>query len=70
MAEDAAVKFSQENGMDLVVINPGYVIGPILQPTLNVTSEGFINFIKTGKFLSCKPVTTVHMRDGLRGEPI
>ena len=52
MAEDVAVKFSQENGIDLVVINPGYVIGPILQPTLNVTSEGFMNFIKTGKFLS------------------
>ncbi|GJY40573.1 cinnamoyl-CoA reductase 1-like protein isoform X2 [Tanacetum coccineum] len=49
MAEDAAVKFSQGNGMDLVSINPGYVIGPILQPTLNVTSEGFMNLIKTGK---------------------
>lgn len=35
--------------MDLVSINPGYVIGPILQPTLNLTSEAFMNFIKTGK---------------------
>ncbi|GKD71149.1 tetraketide alpha-pyrone reductase 1-like protein [Tanacetum coccineum] len=49
MAENAAVKFSQENGMDLVSINPGFVIGPILQPTLNLTSEGFMNLIECGK---------------------
>ncbi|KAF5761675.1 putative NAD-dependent epimerase/dehydratase, NAD(P)-binding domain superfamily [Helianthus annuus] len=48
-AEDAAVRFSKENGLDLVVINPGYVIGPLLQPTLNFTSEGFMSFIETGK---------------------
>ncbi|GKB29781.1 tetraketide alpha-pyrone reductase 1-like protein [Tanacetum coccineum] len=49
LAENAAVKFSQENGMDLVSINPGFVIGPILQPTLNLTSEGFMNLIECGK---------------------
>ncbi|KAL4586257.1 hypothetical protein LXL04_010892 [Taraxacum kok-saghyz] len=49
LAEDAGVKFCKENDMDLVVINPGYVIGPILQPTLNYTSEAFINLIETGK---------------------
>ncbi|KAK9051358.1 hypothetical protein SSX86_027985 [Deinandra increscens subsp. villosa] len=50
-AEDVAVKFSKENGLDLVVINPGYVIGPLLQPTLNFTSEGFMGLIQTGKEL-------------------
>ena len=49
MAENTAVKFSQENGLDLVSINPGFVIGPILQPTLNTTSEGFMNLIECGK---------------------
>ncbi|KAI3719629.1 hypothetical protein L6452_20531 [Arctium lappa] len=49
LAEDAAVKFSKENGLELVVINPGYVIGPFLQPTLNLTSEGIMSLIKTGK---------------------
>ncbi|XP_071708841.1 phenylacetaldehyde reductase-like [Rutidosis leptorrhynchoides] len=49
LAEEAAVKYSKENGLDLVAINPGFVIGPILQPTLNLTSEGFMNFVKTGK---------------------
>lgn len=49
LAEDAGSKFSKENGIDLVTVHPGYVIGPILQPTLNLTSEGILNFIKSGK---------------------
>nr|KAJ0209965.1 hypothetical protein LSAT_V11C400169050 [Lactuca sativa] len=49
LAENAAVEFSKKNGLELVVINPGFVIGPILQPTLNITSEGFIRLIETGK---------------------
>ncbi|KAJ0682884.1 putative cinnamyl-alcohol dehydrogenase [Helianthus annuus] len=49
LAEKAAVNFSKENGLDLVVINPAYVIGPLLQPTLNFTSEAFMRFIETGK---------------------
>ncbi|KAL8268622.1 hypothetical protein R6Q59_002420 [Mikania micrantha] len=49
LAEDAAVKFAKENGLELVVINPGYVIGPALQPTLNLTIHGFMGIISTGK---------------------
>ncbi|CAH1416528.1 unnamed protein product [Lactuca virosa] len=49
LAEDAAVKFCKEKGLELVAINPGYVIGPILQPTLNLTSEGIMGMIKSGK---------------------
>ncbi|KAI3498132.1 hypothetical protein L1887_33901 [Cichorium endivia] len=49
LAEDAAVKFCKENGLELMVINPGFVIGPVLQPTLNVTSEDFVGLIETGK---------------------
>ncbi|KAI3744028.1 hypothetical protein L1987_57100 [Smallanthus sonchifolius] len=48
LAEDAAVKFAKENGLELVVINPGYVIGPFFQPALNLTSEGIMNMIKNG----------------------
>ncbi|KAL5566374.1 hypothetical protein UlMin_029538 [Ulmus minor] len=43
LAEEAAWKFAKENGMDLVTINPGLVIGPLLQPTLNLTVEMFLN---------------------------
>ncbi|GMI66988.1 hypothetical protein like AT5G19440 [Hibiscus trionum] len=39
LAEEAALRFAKENGMDLVVLNPGFVFGPLLQPTLNSTSE-------------------------------
>ncbi|KAM0048119.1 putative 3-beta hydroxysteroid dehydrogenase/isomerase, NAD(P)-binding domain superfamily [Helianthus debilis subsp. tardiflorus] len=46
LAEDAAVKFANENGLELVFINPGYVIGPFFQPTLNITSEGIMSLIK------------------------
>ncbi|XP_011091898.1 tetraketide alpha-pyrone reductase 1 [Sesamum indicum] len=49
LAEKAALKLAEENGMDLVVINPAFVIGPLLQPTLNVTSDSFLSFIKEGK---------------------
>ncbi|PON74262.1 NAD(P)-binding domain containing protein [Parasponia andersonii] len=45
LAEEAAVKFAKENRIDLVVLNPGFVIGPLLQPTLNSTSEFFLNLI-------------------------
>ncbi|XP_076901781.1 phenylacetaldehyde reductase-like [Bidens hawaiensis] len=48
LAEDAAVKFAKDNGLELVAINPGFVIGPILQPTLNLTSEGIMGLINDG----------------------
>ncbi|CAI9764983.1 unnamed protein product [Fraxinus pennsylvanica] len=49
LAEEAAWKFADENGIDLVTLHPGFVIGPLLQPTLNLTSEAIVDFIKEGK---------------------
>ncbi|KAM1158011.1 hypothetical protein ACFX13_029217 [Malus domestica] len=43
IAEEAAWKFSKENGINLVTINPSYVIGPLLQPTLNLTVKMILN---------------------------
>ncbi|KAJ4833700.1 hypothetical protein Tsubulata_044260 [Turnera subulata] len=40
LAEKAARNFAEENGLDLVIINPGFVIGPLLQP--NLSSVGMI----------------------------
>ncbi|GFP92398.1 tetraketide alpha-pyrone reductase 1 [Phtheirospermum japonicum] len=51
LAEKAAWKFAEENGLDLVTLHPGYVIGPLLQPTLNFTSEAIVSLIKEGKEL-------------------
>ena len=49
LAEEAAWKFSKENEIDMVTINPGWVIGPLLQPTLNLSAEQVLNLIN-GKF--------------------
>ncbi|KAL0291434.1 UNVERIFIED_CONTAM: Alpha-N-acetylglucosaminidase [Sesamum calycinum] len=46
LAERAAWKFAEENGIDLVVMNPGFMSGPMLQPTLNVTSAIFLDLTK------------------------
>lgn len=37
LAEKAAWEFAKENGLDMVVVNPGTVMGPILPPTLNAS---------------------------------
>ena len=42
LAEAAAWKFSKENGIDMVTIHPGWVLGPLLQPTLNLSVEEII----------------------------
>uniref|UniRef100_A0A2P2JKB3 Cinnamoyl-CoA reductase n=3 Tax=Rhizophora mucronata TaxID=61149 RepID=A0A2P2JKB3_RHIMU len=46
LTEEAAWKFAKENKIDLVTINPAFVIGPLLQPTLNSTVEMIVNLIK------------------------
>ena len=47
LAEEAAWKFAEANGIDMVTINPAYVIGPLLQPTLNLSVEMVLN-LKNG----------------------
>ncbi|CAH1416520.1 unnamed protein product [Lactuca virosa] len=64
LAENAAVEFCKNNGLELVVINPGFVIGPILQPTLNISSESFIGLIENGtEFLPYGIYQLVDVRD-------
>lgn len=48
LAEEAAWKFAKEKGIDMVTINPGFVIGPLLQPTLNSSAELFLDHISGG----------------------
>lgn len=50
LAEDAAWKFAKDHGIDLVTINPGHVLGPILQPNLNETAELILDLV-TGRKL-------------------
>lgn len=37
LAEKAAWQFSKEKGLDVVVVNPGTVMGPVLPPSLNAS---------------------------------
>ncbi|KAJ0734736.1 putative cinnamoyl-CoA reductase [Helianthus annuus] len=39
LAEKAAWDFSIEKGLDIVVVNPGTVMGPILPPTINASMQ-------------------------------
>uniref|UniRef100_A0A0A9CIN4 NAD-dependent epimerase/dehydratase domain-containing protein n=1 Tax=Arundo donax TaxID=35708 RepID=A0A0A9CIN4_ARUDO len=45
LAEEAAWKFSRDNGLEIVTINPTMVIGPLLQPTLNTSAEAILKLI-------------------------
>ncbi|MCL7027254.1 hypothetical protein MKW94_004825 [Papaver nudicaule] len=45
LAEEAAWKFAKENGIDMVAVNPGMVMGPLLQPTLNTSAEAISSLI-------------------------
>ncbi|KAJ0237682.1 Epimerase domain-containing protein [Hirschfeldia incana] len=70
LAENAAWQFTKDNGMDMVVIIPGFVIGPLLQPTLNF-SDGFIVDMINGKnpfnftnyrFVDVRDVALAHVK--------
>ncbi|CAM0912943.1 unnamed protein product [Alopecurus aequalis] len=45
LAEEAAWTFSKDCGLDLVTINPGGVIGPLLQPKLNIGARAIMELI-------------------------
>ncbi|KZV40829.1 cinnamoyl-CoA reductase 1-like [Dorcoceras hygrometricum] len=49
LAEKAARDFCEQNGLELVTLHPGFVIGPYLQPDLNLTTEALLNLIKEGQ---------------------
>nr|AFK47425.1 unknown [Lotus japonicus] len=45
MAEDTAWKFAKENKIDMVVILPSMVVGPLLRPEVNFSVEPVLNII-------------------------
>lgn len=45
MAENEAWQLAKENGIDLVVINPGLVLGPLLKPSLNYSVNVIVDLI-------------------------
>ncbi|KAJ0020865.1 cinnamoyl-CoA reductase 1-like [Pistacia vera] len=69
LAEEAAWKFAKEKGLDIVVLNPAMVIGPLLQPTLNTSAAAILSLIKgaqtfpnaTFGWVNVKNVATAHI---------
>ena len=37
LAEKAAWEFAEEKGLDVVVVNPGTVMGPVIPPSINAS---------------------------------
>ncbi|KAK4278700.1 hypothetical protein QN277_016512 [Acacia crassicarpa] len=70
MAEDATWKFVKEHNIDLVCINPGLVIGPLLQPTLNDSASFIFDLINgaqtfrnfTYGMINVKDVANAHVQ--------
>ncbi|XP_057456777.1 cinnamoyl-CoA reductase CAD2-like [Lotus japonicus] len=62
LAEDAAWKFVNENKIDMVVINPGMVAGPLLQPEVNYSVEPILNPINGVPFPN-RSIGWVYVKD-------
>ncbi|KAF0911434.1 hypothetical protein E2562_008308 [Oryza meyeriana var. granulata] len=45
VAEQAACKVAKERGVDLVVVNPVLVVGPLLQPTVNASAVHILKYL-------------------------
>ncbi|XAR63469.1 hypothetical protein NMG60_11023413, partial [Bertholletia excelsa] len=63
LAEEAAWEFAKEHGIDMISINPGWVIGPLLQPTLNATVEVVLNLVNGAKSYPNANYRWVDVRD-------
>ncbi|CAL5426909.1 unnamed protein product [Camellia sinensis] len=46
LAEKAAWEFAKEKGLDVVVVNPGTVMGPIIPPALNASMLVLLRFLQ------------------------
>ncbi|XP_074264566.1 phenylacetaldehyde reductase-like isoform X1 [Silene latifolia] len=63
LAEEAAWKFAKQNNIDLVSINPGTVLGPMLQPILNESVATISNYINGEKKCSNATFCWVDVKD-------
>ncbi|TXG55839.1 hypothetical protein EZV62_017152 [Acer yangbiense] len=69
LAESAAWKFTEENGIDLVTLNSGLTIGTLLQPTLNISVEIILKLVNGDqsypspyKLVDVKDVSHAHIQ--------
>ncbi|XP_058073606.1 cinnamoyl-CoA reductase 1-like isoform X2 [Magnolia sinica] len=45
VAEQAALELSRERGLDVVVVNPVLVLGPLLQPNINASTAHILKYL-------------------------
>ncbi|XP_021771389.1 tetraketide alpha-pyrone reductase 1-like [Chenopodium quinoa] len=62
-AEQAAWKFVKEHDIDMVSINPGIVIGPALQPTINASVAAILNLVNGSETYDNGTYGWVHVKD-------
>lgn len=63
LAENAAWKHARDNGIDLVVMNPGLVIGPVLQKSLNFSVNVVVGLVNGNDPFNSKQYRFVDVRD-------
>ncbi|GMI84549.1 hypothetical protein like AT5G19440 [Hibiscus trionum] len=63
LAEDAAWKFTKQNGIDMISINPGLVFGPLLQPTVNSSMEPILKLIRGSETYPNTTYRLIDVRD-------
>ncbi|XP_066370146.1 cinnamoyl-CoA reductase 1-like [Miscanthus floridulus] len=62
VAEREALAYGERTGMDVVTVCPPWVLGPLLQPTVNATSMRFVAYLK-GENTDEKRRNMVDVRD-------
>ncbi|KAG0544280.1 hypothetical protein BDA96_02G261700 [Sorghum bicolor] len=64
IAEETALEYGEKNGLNVVTVCPCIVLGPLLQPLINTTSELLIYIIKGGpRLMKNLPWNIVDVRD-------
>ncbi|KAL6954355.1 NADPH-cytochrome p450 reductase, variant 2 [Sarracenia purpurea var. burkii] len=64
VAEQAAMEVAAERGVDLVVVNPVLVVGPLLQPTLNASIIHILKYLNgSTKTYTNSVQAYVHVKD-------
>jgi cinnamoyl-CoA reductase len=70
VAEQAAWEIAKETGVDLVVVNPVLVVGPLLQSTINASTVHILKYLTgsaktyvnaTQSYVSVKDVAFAHL---------
>ncbi|KAL5708081.1 hypothetical protein ACHQM5_018915 [Ranunculus cassubicifolius] len=63
LAEESAWKFAKEHGIDMVTINPGVAVGPLLQQNLNGSSGFILSLINGSQTYWNATLTWADVRD-------